>query len=152
MTLASGETVCLVGNPLRLYSRWMASLGAEPGVPPADEQSASARVAAAVRRFADAASLQAVLAADGLVCTVVQPSTTLLASEWAAEREVLGTAAPGVRAPAAPWRSSAAEIRIAGPATVIGADTREVLRDLLHLDEAEIDALAASGVIRADTA
>jgi CoA:oxalate CoA-transferase len=152
VTLTSGETVCLVGNPLRLYGRWMASLGAEPGAPPADEQTASARVAAAVRRFADAAYLQAALAADGLVCTVVQPSTTLLASEWATEREVLGTAAPGVRAPAAPWRSSAAEIRIAGPATVIGADTREVLRDLLHLDEPEIDALAESGVIRADTA
>ena len=37
---------------------------------------------------------------------------------------------------------------MAGPAAVIGADTRDVLRDLLHLDEPEIDALAASGVIR----
>ena len=44
------------------------------------------------------------------------------------EREVLGTVAPGVQRPASPWRSSAAEIRIAGPATVIGADTRDVLR------------------------
>ena len=132
VTLDSGETVCLVGNPLRLYGRWMTALGAEPGAPPVDEHTASAKVAAAVRRFADAAAVQAALAADGLVCTVVQPSTTLLASEWAAEREVLGTAAPGVRAPASPWRSSAAEIRIAGPATVIGADTRDVLRDLLE--------------------
>jgi crotonobetainyl-CoA:carnitine CoA-transferase CaiB-like acyl-CoA transferase len=128
----------------------MASLGAEPGVPPADEHTASANVAEAVRRFADATALQAALAADGLVCTVVQRSTTLLASEWAEERQVLGMAAPGVRAPAAPWRSSAAEIRIAGPAKGVGADTRDVLRDLLHLNEPEIDALAASGVIRAD--
>jgi crotonobetainyl-CoA:carnitine CoA-transferase CaiB-like acyl-CoA transferase len=150
VTLASGETVCLVGNPLRLYGRWMAALGAEPGVPPADEHTASAKVKEAVRRFADATALRAALAADGLVCTVVQRSTTLLASEWAEERQVLGVAAPGVRAPAAPWRSSAAEIRIAGPAKGIGADSRDVLRDLLHLNEPEIDALAASGVIRAD--
>jgi benzylsuccinate CoA-transferase BbsF subunit len=148
VTLSSGETVCLVGNPLRLYGRWMAALGAGPGEPPADEHAASAMVAAAVRRFADAPALQAALAADGLVCTVVQPSTTLLASEWAQERHVLGLAAPGVRAPASPWRSSAAEIRMAGPAAVVGADTRDVLRDLLHLNEPEIDALAASGAIR----
>ena len=150
VTLASGETVCLVGNPLRLYGRWMAALGAEPGGVPTDEHTASASVADAVRRFGDAASLQAALAADGLVSTVVQGSTTLLASEWAQERQVLGLAAPGVRAPASPWHSSAAEIRIAGPAKGIGADTRDILRDLLHLDEPEIDALAASGVIRAD--
>jgi len=152
VTLASGETVCLVGNPLRLYGRWMASLGAEPGEPPVDEQEASAKVAAAVRRFGDAATLQAALAADRLVCTVVQPSTALLASEWAEERDVLGLAAPGVRAPASPWRSSAAEIRIAGPATLIGADTRDVLHELLHLRQPEIDALTASGVIRTDPA
>src|SRR3984885_2077227 len=148
VTLSSGETVCLVGNPLRLYGRWMAALGAEPGEPPADEQTANAKVTEAVRRFGDAAALQAALAIDRLVCTVVQRSTTLLASEWAQEREVLGLAAPGVRAPAAPWRSSAAEIRMAGPAALVGADTRDVLRDLLALNEPEIDALAASGVIR----
>jgi len=45
---------------------------------------------------------------------------------------------------------SAAEIRIGGPAKGIGADTRDVLRDLLHLNEPEIDALAASGAIRTD--
>jgi CoA:oxalate CoA-transferase len=150
VTLASGEIVCLVGNPLRLYDRWMAALGAEPGVPPTDEHTANANVTDAVRRFGDAAALQAALAADRLVCTVVQRSTTLLASEWAQERQVLGLAAPGVRAPAAPWRSSAAEIRMTGSAKAIGADTREILRDLLDLDEPEIDAMAASGVIRAD--
>ena len=150
VTLASGEIVCLVGNPLRLYGRWMAALGADPGVPPADEHTANAKVTEAVRRFGDAAALQAALAADRLVCTVVQRSTTLLASEWAQERQVLGLAAPGVRAPAAPWRSSAAEIRMAGPAKGIGADTRDILRELLDLEEPEIDALAASGVIRAD--
>jgi len=40
---------------------------------------------------------------------------------------------------------------IAGPATAIGANTRDVLRDVLHLGEVEIDALAASGVIRANS-
>jgi crotonobetainyl-CoA:carnitine CoA-transferase CaiB-like acyl-CoA transferase len=39
---------------------------------------------------------------------------------------------------------------MAGPAKGIGADTRDILRELLDLEEPEIDALAASGVIRAD--
>src|SRR5262245_20672297 len=44
-TLESGETVCLVGNPLRLFDRWMTALGAvPPDTPPADEQTARALV------------------------------------------------------------------------------------------------------------
>jgi crotonobetainyl-CoA:carnitine CoA-transferase CaiB-like acyl-CoA transferase len=83
-----------------------------------------------------------------LVSTVVQPAATLLASEWARQREVLGLAAPGVRAPAAPWRSSSAEIRMAGMASPIGAHSRDVLAEFLHLEESEIAALADSGVVR----
>jgi crotonobetainyl-CoA:carnitine CoA-transferase CaiB-like acyl-CoA transferase len=148
VTLASGESVCLVGNPLRLYERWMAALGADPAGRPADENEASVRVETAAARFADASTLQVALASAGLVCTVVQPATTLLASPWAQERGVLGLAAPGVQAPAAPWRSSAAEIRMAGPAATIGAHTRDVLRELLALPSIEIDALAEAGAIR----
>ena len=150
VTLDSGETVCLVGNPLRLYGRWMAALGAEPGPPPADEHAASEKVAAAVRRFADAAAVQAAL--GGRRSGLHRRAAVHHAAGLGVGRGARGPrhGRPGVRAPASPWRSSAAEIRIAGPATVIGADTRDVLRDLLQLDEPEIDALAASGVIRAD--
>ena len=148
VTLDSGETVCLVGNPLRLFERWMTALGGDASLPPHDESGARAAVEAAVRRFPDAAALQAALAPHRLVSTVVQPAATLLASEWARQREVLGLAAPGVRAPAAPWRSSSAEIRMAGMASPIGAHSRDVLAEFLHLEESEIAALADSGVVR----
>lgn len=148
VTLDSGETVCLVGNPLRLFERWMTALGGDASLPPHDESGACAAVEAAVRRFPDAAALQAALAPHRLVSTVVQPAATLLASEWARQREVLGLAAPGVRAPAAPWRSSSAEIRMAGMASPIGAHSRDVLAEFLHLEESEIAALADSGVVR----
>ena len=95
VTLESGETVCLVGNPLRLYGRWMTALGAEPGAPPADEHTASEKVAAAVRRFADAAAVQAALAADGLV-----PGQPALAVWWC----------PG-RAQPISWRTSKRRLR-----------------------------------------
>jgi CoA:oxalate CoA-transferase len=148
VTLDSGETVCLVGNPLRLCERWLAALGGDPASAPSDASAAREVVEAAARRFPDAAALQAALAPHRLVSTVVQPATTLLGSEWAQERHVLGEAAPGVRAPAAPWRSSSAEIGMSAMASPIGAHSRQVLRDLLHLDDEEIGALVESGVIR----
>jgi crotonobetainyl-CoA:carnitine CoA-transferase CaiB-like acyl-CoA transferase len=148
VTLDSGETVCLVGNPLRLFERWMAALGGDSSLLPTNEPEACAAVEAAVRRFPDAGALQAALAPHRLVSTVVQPAATLLASDWADERDVLGLAAPGVQAPASPWRSSAAEIRMAGMASPIGAHSRQVLREFLHLEEGEITALADAGVIR----
>jgi CoA:oxalate CoA-transferase len=148
VTLESGETVCLVGNPLRMFERWAVALGGDASLNPADENAARVAVEAAVRRFPDAAALQAALAPHRLVCTVVQPATALLDTEWARARGVLGLAAPGVQAPAAPWRSSAAEIRMAGMAAPIGTDSRDVLREFLDLDEDEITGLADSGVIR----
>ena len=147
VTLDSGETVCLVGNPLRMFERWVSALGGDTSLHPADEKAAAAAVEAAARRFPDAAALQAALAPHRLVSTVVQPAATLLATEWAQERGVLAEAAPGVRAPAAPWRSSAAEIRMAGMASSIGAQSRDVLRDFLDLGEDEIAALAEAGVV-----
>ncbi len=60
VTLASGEIVCLIGNPLRLFKRWMAALDAEGEIePPADEESARAAIVEAASRFPDASSLQA---------------------------------------------------------------------------------------------
>ncbi len=150
VTLDSGETVCLVGNPLRLFDRWMAAFGAHPSdPPPTDEHAARAAVErAAAAAFTDAATLQAAVTAHGLVAAVVQSATTLLASEWAMHREVLGLAAPGVRVPAAPWRSSAASIGIRGEAPRLGADTTPVLEEVLGLTQEEVDALMDANVVR----
>ena len=147
VTLPSGEVVCLIGNPLRLFDRWMSALGAEPTATPEDEHTAGEAVAAAARRFPDAASLGAALAPHRMVSAVVRPAGDLLDTDWARERGVLGTAAPGVRVPAAPWRSSAASIGIAGHAAPIGAHTREVLATSLGLNDLKIDALVADGIV-----
>jgi CoA:oxalate CoA-transferase len=138
-TLRNGETVCLIGNPLRLFDRWMAALATpDSGAPPADETTAREAVARSASTFTDSATLQAALAEHGLVCAVVQPAARLLESEWAARRSVLGLAAPGVRVPAAPWRSSDATIGITGPAPDLGAHTRTVLTEVLGLADEQI--------------
>jgi crotonobetainyl-CoA:carnitine CoA-transferase CaiB-like acyl-CoA transferase len=149
VALASGEVVCLFGNPLKLFDRWMAALGGDDGgAAPADEDEAGRRVRdAAAARFSTAADLQAALEAGGVGSGVVQPVTDLAESEWAVARGLLTVGAPGVRVPAAPWRSSAATIGTARPAAPLGAHTREVLAEGLGLDDDEIDALAARHVI-----
>ena len=147
-TLENGERVCLIGNPLRLFDRWMAALGSpHAGAPPADEDTARVTVARSAAAFPDFVSLQAALAEHGLVCAVVQPAASLLESEWATQRSVLGFAAPGVRVPAAPWRSSHATVGITGPAPELGAHTRAVLTELLGLTDDDIADLANTGSI-----
>jgi CoA:oxalate CoA-transferase len=147
-TTANGEVVCLIGNPLRLFGRWMTALGAEPGPTPLDEQSARASIVEAASRYPDAPSLQAALAEHRLISAVVQPATRLVESEWARHRGVLAQASPGVMVPAAPWRSTGATIGLAGAAGHIGEHTTEVLSELLGLDDAELEDLRESGVIR----
>ncbi len=147
-TLASGEAVCFFGNPLRLFATWMAAMGCAAEPLPADEDEAGERVRKAARRFATAAELQAALEAHGVGSGIVQPVTALAESEWALARGLLTDGAPGVRVPAAPWRSSVAPIGATRPAARLGEHTREVLGDL-GLRAAEIDGLVAQHVVRA---
>jgi crotonobetainyl-CoA:carnitine CoA-transferase CaiB-like acyl-CoA transferase len=46
------------------------------------------------------------------------------------------------------WRASRSPMQVTTAAPLLGADTRSVLSTLAGLDEAEIDALAAAGVLR----
>ena len=149
VTVANGEVVCLIGNPLRLFDRWMTALCGEPSpAPPPDEPAARASIVRAAARFPDAQSLQATLAEHRLISAVVQPATRLLQSEWAAQRGVLAEASPGVRVPAAPWRSTGATIGLAGATGGIGQDTTEVLNQVLGLSADELEELRESGAIR----
>ena len=149
VTLESGETVCMVGNPLRLFDRWMTALGAQPTDPrPTDERAARTAVErAAAAAFTDAATLQATLTDHGLVAAAVQSAAALLASEWAAHRSVLGLAAPGVRVPAAPWRSSGASIGIRERARA-GRGHRACPRGAARPTAQDVEALMDTGVVR----
>src|SRR5215218_10111353 len=62
VTVESGEVVCLVGNPLRLFDRLISALGGSPpDPPPTDDHAARAVVEKAAAAYPDAASLQAAL-------------------------------------------------------------------------------------------
>jgi CoA:oxalate CoA-transferase len=145
----SGERVCLIGNPQRLFAGWLRALGEDPERHPApvDEEAAREVLGGLAARFATADELLTAVRADGLAGAAIRSFTDLASSEWAAYRGLLADAAPGVRAPAAPWRSSDAELGMRGPAAALGAHTAAVLSELLGLGRDDIDRLRASGVI-----
>ena len=72
-------------------------------------------------------------------------------TDWGTEREVTveipdrgdGT----IRIPNAPWRFEGSDIRTGGVPQYRGEDNRGVLKELLGLDDATVDRLAADGVI-----
>jgi CoA:oxalate CoA-transferase len=146
---ANGETGCVVGNPLTMYPRCLMALGGDASQPaPTTAAEAAQRITALAAVFPSAAALKAAMAEHGVVCAIVQPARTLVESKWGQHRGVVSEVAPGVRVPTAPWRSTGAEIGIAGPAATIGAHTREVLDQVLNLSPTEINLLFESGVIR----
>ena len=142
-----GQRVCLVGNGLRMFSAFMSALGGSTGGDqPADEQAAIEYLRDAAGRFATADELLAAVRGAGLAAAPIRPFTELAASEWAAYRGLLGEAAPGVLAPAAPWRSSDAAIGLRRRAGALGEDTDAVLAEVLGLGPDDLARLRAEGV------
>jgi crotonobetainyl-CoA:carnitine CoA-transferase CaiB-like acyl-CoA transferase len=96
-------------------------------------------------------AVEAAFASEELAVGVVRTVRELAATDWAAERgafaEVDDRGGASVRVPQAPWRFSDARAEVAGPPAYRGEHNREVLGELLGLDAAELDRLAAAGVL-----
>jgi crotonobetainyl-CoA:carnitine CoA-transferase CaiB-like acyl-CoA transferase len=70
---------------------------------------------------------------------------------WAAEREVTVAVSDRgggtIRIPNAPWRFTHHVAAVRGEPRYRGEDNRDVLRELLGLDDAALDELTAAGVL-----
>ena len=77
----------------------------------------------------------------------VRSVAELAETSWAVERDVFTEIEPGVRVVTAPFRSRHAPIGVQGRAPRLGEHTRQVLTERLGLDDGELDALEAAGVI-----
>jgi hypothetical protein len=69
-------------------------------------------------------------------------------STWAKARDVVTEMQSGVYVPRAPWRSTGADIGVAGPAAACNADAVDVLGDWLGYDEEAVLELARVGALR----
>jgi crotonobetainyl-CoA:carnitine CoA-transferase CaiB-like acyl-CoA transferase len=104
------------------------------------------------RTMPDAAALETRCSQFKLAVGAIRSVADVAASDWARERDVFhdvddrggGT----YRIPNAPWKFSAApDVGVTGTPRFRGEDNAEVLQDVLAMSDAEIEALAASGVL-----
>ena len=102
----------------------------------------------------DGAAIEARFAAHQLAVGVLRSSAEVCETDWARERQVIvevsDRGGSTVRIPNAPWHfSDAPGVGVHGEPRYRGEDNRSVLGELLGLDEAQLDALEANGVISA---
>ncbi len=161
--LADGTTVTIVGHPcatgtFELYCRAMArpDLRDDPRFgTEADRLARREELFGIVRDWVraqhDVAALERTLADAGLAMGVVRTVAELAATPWAEARgavaQVDDRGGGTVRVPNAPWRFSSTPAGARGRPAYRGEDNREVLADLLDLDDDAIDRLEADGVL-----
>ncbi len=158
--LGDGSFVAILGNPVDAAERWAATLGGDDAVARLRLRS---RLATRDARAADVPAVVAFLdeltsryqgidalesAAPDLLVAQVRSVAELAETEWAEQRGLFAEVRPGLRVPAAPWRSSGAEIGVGPLVSGLGADNRAALADW-GVADGEIDALYASGALHA---
>lgn len=99
----------------------------------------------------DAATLEKRCDEHSLAMGALKSVRDLAESDWAAERgaivEIDDRGGGTVRVPNAPWHFTNGRVGTSGYPRYRGEDNREVLGDLLGLDDADLDRLEATGVI-----
>jgi crotonobetainyl-CoA:carnitine CoA-transferase CaiB-like acyl-CoA transferase len=110
-----------------------------------------AEIATWVSQFETAEELERAIGVSTVLAAEVRTVPELAATDWAAERgafvDVELGAGNSVVVPQAPWRFSAAESGAKPIVGFRGEHNRQVLSRMLGLGEAELDALAADGVV-----
>lgn len=99
---------------------------------------------------ANAEEIERVFAAQGLATGRLRSVAELADTDWARQRgaitEVSDRGGGTVRIPQSPWKFSDADVRVRGEPKYRGEDNARVLRDILGMDEADIERLARDGV------
>ena len=156
--LADGSYATLVGNRSRMFERFIDAMGGDSTTilddvrlvdHPARDANRSLvdeilqHHASSIANFAE---LEARFEAAGLMTALLRSISELSTTPWAVDRDAFREIEPGVRVPTTPWRSDGATIGVRGTASRRGADTEAVLRELLGLDDDEIDRLRAAHI------
>ena len=99
---------------------------------------------------ANADEIERIFAAHGLATGRLRSVAELADTDWARQRgaitEVSDRGGGTVRIPQSPWKFSDADVRVRGEPKYRGEDNARVLRDILGMDEADIERLARDGV------
>lgn len=165
LTVGNGESVVVSGHPAErgTFDRFVEAMGQPELLHDQRFTSVSMRlqhldelfdiIRAWALTFPDAASIEVVFDQYELAMGVLRSVRDIADSDWAAERhaivEVSDRSGGVVRVPNAPWTFSDAVTGVSGEPKYRGEDNAEVLRELLHLEDAAVAALTESGVLSA---
>ena len=94
----------------------------------------------------DFAELETRFEAAGMMTAALRSTRELSETPWAVDRHAFHEVEPGVRVPTAPWRSDGATIGVRATASRRGSETEAVLREILDLDDDEIERLRAAHI------
>jgi crotonobetainyl-CoA:carnitine CoA-transferase CaiB-like acyl-CoA transferase len=163
LTAANGETVVVSGHPCErgTFNRFIDGMGRPELADDPRFSDVPTRLANydalmdLMREWAstmpDPTAIEDALAEYGLATGTLRTVRELAATDWAAQREaVVAVSDRGgghVRIPNAPWRFAGSAVRTEGEPRYRGEDNRSVLHELLGMNDHEIDALAATGVL-----
>jgi crotonobetainyl-CoA:carnitine CoA-transferase CaiB-like acyl-CoA transferase len=163
LTAANGEVVVTAGHPAEravfaMYTRAMErpELAADPRFADvASRLEHHADLLAVLREWAatvpTADAIEQILDRHGLATGTLRTVRELCETDWAAEREVIAEVSDrgggSMRVPNSPWRFDGSDVRLRGEPRYRGEDNREVLAELLGLDDTMLDTLEADGVL-----
>jgi len=158
----AGVSITIAGDPVApgIFERYVAALDrpdllADPRFAPERRRLHRRALLDIVEKwvlgFDDVDRLEEVLDSHDLPIGRLRTVADLAATDWARERGIVAQVpdrgSGTVPVPQAPWRFSSLPVGVHGEPAYRGEHNREVLGDLLGLDDVDVDALAASGVI-----
>ncbi|NNE12846.1 MAG: CoA transferase [Ilumatobacter sp.] len=164
VTVADGDVVAIAGNPAAKgnFEAFMAAIERPDLLDDARLATVADRhlhidvIHDAIQAWAstmpDAPSVEERFSHYRLAVGAVRSVRDVCASDWAVERgavvEIADRGDGTYRVPNAPWKfSEAPGVGVSGTPRYRGEDNAEVLREVLGMSDAEIDALAADGVL-----
>jgi CoA:oxalate CoA-transferase len=161
--LATGRAVCVTVDPTTTggFGVWWRAMGRpeladDPRFATAIDRTNNragldAELARWVAGFDTAVDLERALGTSAVLAAEVRTVAELAATPWAAERgafvEVEVGDGPAVQVPQSPWRFSQADAGVVPVVGFRGEHNRAVLAELAGLDDEELDALEADGVV-----
>lgn len=159
-----GHAVVIAGDPAApgVFEQYCAAMGRpelrdDPRFAEGARRANRATLLEEVRRwassFTDLAALEACLSDAGIAMGVVRSPGEAAGTDWADARGALARVDDRMggtfRIPEAPWRFSDAESGVHGAPAYRGEHNREVLAELLGLDDTALDQLESEGVLSA---
>ncbi len=159
VTLADGSMASIPGDPVVQWPLWMQAvddpeLAADPRFADREQRVARrAEVTEALRAWAltvpDFPTFEQRIEAVGMAAGQVKTMADMVNAPWAVHRESftdIGENEP-ILVPTSPFRFNELEAGVGGPTQPQGKENRDVLRELLDLDDAELDRLEGDGVL-----